>query len=166
MKKMLVVYYSWSNGNTERVARMLAEAAGADICRIETKDPYPEDYDETVALAKRQVEAGFEPELEPLEEDLGSYDAVAVGSPLWWYTMAPAVRSFLVGQSWEGKTVIPFVTDAGWPGTALGDMESLAEPAKILEPLEVRFDSGGGSRMVTSPKDVEAWVRRVSEKLA
>lgn len=116
MKKMLVVYYGWSNGNTERVAEMLADAAGADICRIETKDPYPEDYDETVALAKRQVEAGFEPELKPLGEDLASYDAVAVGSPLWWYTMAPAVRSFLAGQSWEGKTVIPFVTDAGWLG--------------------------------------------------
>ena len=28
---MLVVYYTWSNGNTERIAKMLAEATGADL---------------------------------------------------------------------------------------------------------------------------------------
>ena len=68
-------------------------------------------------------------------------------------------------NSWEGKTVIPFVTNAGWPGSALDDMKDLAEPAKILEPLEVRFDSAGGSRMVSSPKDIEAWAQRVKKAI-
>ena len=36
MKKMLVVYYSWSNGNTKRIAEQLANKTGADIARIET----------------------------------------------------------------------------------------------------------------------------------
>ena len=47
-KRMLVVYYSWSNGNTEKVAEQLAQTCGADIERIETVEPYPEDYNETV----------------------------------------------------------------------------------------------------------------------
>ena len=47
-KKMLVAYYSWSNGNTEKVAEQLADACGADLERIETVEPYPEDYDQTV----------------------------------------------------------------------------------------------------------------------
>lgn len=33
MKKMLVVYYTWSNGNTERIAKMLAEATARISCR-------------------------------------------------------------------------------------------------------------------------------------
>ncbi len=165
MAKMLVVYYSWSNGNTERVAETLADANGADICRIETVEPYPEDYDETVELAHKQVNAGFEPEIEELELAPEDYDVVGVGSPLWWYTMAPAVHTFMTSHSWEGKTVIPFVTNAGWPGSALDDMKDLAEPAKILEPLEVRFDSAGGSRMVSSPKDIEAWAQRVKKAI-
>ena len=37
MKKMLVVYYSWSNGNTKRIAEQLTDGTGADIARIETQ---------------------------------------------------------------------------------------------------------------------------------
>ena len=33
---MLVVYYSWSNGNTKRIAEQLAAATNADIARIDT----------------------------------------------------------------------------------------------------------------------------------
>ena len=40
MKKMLVVYYSWSNGNTKKIAEQLANKTGADIARIETAEPY------------------------------------------------------------------------------------------------------------------------------
>lgn len=31
MKKMLVVYYSWSNGNTKRIAEWIAQIK-SDIC--------------------------------------------------------------------------------------------------------------------------------------
>ena len=40
MAKMLIVYYSWSNGNTERIAKALQAATGADLARIETVEPY------------------------------------------------------------------------------------------------------------------------------
>ena len=40
MKKMLVVYYSWSNGNTKRIAEQLTNGTGADIARVETTEPY------------------------------------------------------------------------------------------------------------------------------
>lgn len=40
MKKMLIVYYSWSNGNTKRIAEQLQAATGADIMRIKTVQPY------------------------------------------------------------------------------------------------------------------------------
>ncbi len=42
-KKMLVAYYSWSNGNTKAIAKQLARACGADLERIETEAPYPAD---------------------------------------------------------------------------------------------------------------------------
>ena len=40
MKKVLVIDYSWSNGNTKRIAERLAAALGADLDRIETLQPY------------------------------------------------------------------------------------------------------------------------------
>ncbi|MFR3895247.1 MAG: flavodoxin [Merdibacter sp.] len=31
----------------------------------------------------------------------------------WWYTMAPAVRSFLAQHDFAGKTVVPFMINGG-----------------------------------------------------
>ena len=80
-KKMLVVYYSWSNGNTEKIAEQLADECAADLARIETVEPYPEDYEQTVQQGQDEVNSGFEPEIEPLAYDPEDYDVVAVARP-------------------------------------------------------------------------------------
>lgn len=46
-----------------------------------------------------------------------------MGTPAWRYTMAPAVKTFLHGQDFSGKTVIPFMTGGGWPGHAIKAMK-------------------------------------------
>lgn len=162
MKKTLVLYYTWSNGNTERVARRLADACGADIERIRTTEPYPEDYDQTVEQGKREVEEGARPPIEPLGHDPADYDVVAVGTPTWWYTMAPAVSTLLGQEDLAGKLLVPFMTNAGWPGSVIEDMVEAAPDATAIEPMEVRFASDGGSRMMTGEDELEAWVGRVA----
>lgn len=116
MKKLLIVYYSWSCGNTERIAKALQHAAGGDLWKLDTAEPYRGSYSEVVDQGQREVERGFEPELKPLGVDPAEYDCIAVGTPTWWYTMAPAVKTFLHQQQFSGKTVIPFMTNGGWPG--------------------------------------------------
>ncbi len=164
-KKMLVAYYSWTNGNTERVAKQLAEACGADLERIETVEPYPSDYDATVKQAQDEVNAGFEPEIQALVHNPADYDVIAVGTPTWWYTMAPAVATFMHGVDWEGKTMVAFQTDAGWAGGAIDDMGDAAAGANLGPSLEVQFDSGGGSTQKTPQSEVDAWVAAVKELL-
>lgn len=80
MKKMLVVYYSWSNGNTERIAKQLADKTGADIARIETTEPYKGSHEEVVDQGQREVEAGFMPQINPLSVDISDYDVIAIGA--------------------------------------------------------------------------------------
>lgn len=116
MKKLLIVYYSWSCGNTERIAKALQHAAGGDLWKLDTAEPYRGSYSEVVDQGQREVERGLEPELKPLGVDPAEYDCIAVGTPTWWYTMAPAVKTFLHQQQFSGKTVIPFMTNGGWPG--------------------------------------------------
>ena len=113
MKKLLTVYYSWSNGNTERIAKQLQSAAGGDLLRIDTAAPYTGSYNDVVDQGQREVNAGYEPALKPMDVDLSAYDVIAVGPPTWWYTMAPAVLTFLHSQNWAGKTVVPFMTNGG-----------------------------------------------------
>ena len=165
-KRMLVVYYSWSNGNTEGIARQLARACDADIERIETIVPYPADYDTTVDQGKREVEAGFKPAIERFEHDPADYDVIAVGTPTWWYTMAPAVATFFSEHSWEGKTVVAFMTDGGWPGHVIEDMENAASGAAFGPSFEVRFDSSGGARLQTPQTDIDEWAASVKALLS
>ena len=94
MMKMLIVYYSWSNGNTAKIAEQLQRATGADIARIETVKPYEGSYMEVVDQGQREVQEGFKPAIRSLVYDPADYDVIAVGTPTWWYTMAPAMKSF------------------------------------------------------------------------
>ena len=164
-KKTLVVYYSWSCGNTKKIAEQLADACEADIARIETVVPYPEDYQETVDQGQREVNAGFMPEIENLEYNPADYDVIAIGTPTWWYTMAPAVRTFLHSQNWSGKTVVPFMTNGGWPGHVIKDMKKACPGAAFACDLQVRFDSNGGDRLETPEPQIEAWAQTVKALL-
>ncbi|MGI6118688.1 MAG: flavodoxin [Bilifractor sp.] len=163
MKKMLIVVYSWSNGNTLRIADLLQKATGADMERIDTVKPYPSDYNTTVSLGQREVESGFRPEIRPLQNNPEDYEVIAVGTPTWWYTMAPAVRTFLESTDFSGKTLIPFMTNGGWPGHVLKDMKNAAKGADIRFGLQVKFDSTGGSTMETPLKTVTDWAKQAAD---
>ena len=163
MSKSLVAYYSWSNGNTERIAKLACRALGADLLRIDTVEPYSGSYEDVVAQGQREVERGYRPALKPLAVDPGEYDLIAVGTPTWWYTMAPAVSTFLHDRRWEGKTVVPFMTDGGWPGHVLKDIKAACTGAKCVCEMEVRFDSAGGAQMMTSQAQVDAWLEQLKK---
>ena len=60
MKKVLIVYYTWSNGNTEKIAGELQRATRADLEQISMVHPYMGSYEEVVAQGKREsIEARF-----------------------------------------------------------------------------------------------------------
>lgn len=166
MKRTLIVFYSWSNGNTKRIADLLQEKTGADMARIETEQPYSGSYEEVVAQGKKEAESGFMPEIQPLGADASRYEVVAVGTPTWWYTMAPAVRSFLHSVDWEGKTVIPFMTNGGWPGHVIKDMKVVCADAEVQLAKEIQFDSDGGDRLVTTQEEIDEWIGQVAKLCA
>ena len=160
-KKTLVVYYSWSCGNTEKIAEQLADACDADIARIETVVPYPEDYQETVDQGQREVNAGFMPEIENLEYSPADYDVIVIGTPTWWYTMAPAVKTFIAENDFSGKTVVALSTNGSWPGNVTADIEDACTGASFGPALEVQFDSTGGDHQETPQSQVDAWIEQI-----
>lgn len=161
---LLIVYYSWSNGNTQKIAEQLRLATGADIARIETVKPYEGSYMNVVNQGQREVNEGYKPDIRPLEYDVADYDVIAVGTPTWWYTMAPAVKTFLEGNDFTGKTVIPFMTNGGWPGHVIKDMKQAAKGAEFGPSLEVQFDSNGGSDLVSDTGDIDRWAADIKRK--
>lgn len=61
-QKILIAYFS-KTGNTQTVASMIAEETGGTLFKIETVTPYPEDYDETVDIAREEQDSNARPEL-------------------------------------------------------------------------------------------------------
>ena len=161
---LLIVYYSWSNGNTQKIAEQLRLATGADIARIETVKPYEGSYMNVVNQGQREVNEGYKPDIRPLEYDVADYDVIAVGTPTWWYTMAPAVKTFLEANDFTGKTVIPFMTNGGWPGHVIKDMKQAAKGAEFGPSLEFQFDSNGGSDLVSDTGDIDRWAADIKRK--
>lgn len=68
-------------GNTEKVAKMIAEAVGADLFKIEQKIPYAADYNTCIQQAKEDLRAKARPELVYVPDSLEEYDQVYVGYP-------------------------------------------------------------------------------------
>ena len=165
MKKMLVAYYSWSNGNTKRIAQKLADETGADIARIETTEPYRGSHEEVVEQGQREVEAGFMPQINPLSVNIADYDVFAIGTPTWWYTVAPAVLTFLTTNDFAGKTVIPFMTNGGWPGHVIKDMKEKCKGANFMHEMQIRFDSMGKDHLETPESVIYQWIEQISDSI-
>lgn len=154
-KKILVAYFSWS-GNTKLIAEKIHLQVGGDIFRIEPVTPYPDDYQETAyGIAKKQKEKNIHPPIK--NTDISSYDVIFVGTPAWWYTMAPPVMTFLEKNKFEGKTIIPFITHGGGGGYTIDkDMAKLAKGATVLNPFIV-YDKGTTS----TDKDITNWLNNL-----
>ena len=144
--KTLVVYYS-ASGNTERVAKDIAEAAGADLFEIVPTEVYTsEDLNWTNPESLRDV-----PLTTTEVPDWDSYDTVFIGYPIWWGIAAWPVDTFVKNNDFTGKTVIPFATSSssgmGQSGSLLADMAGTGEWQEGQ-----RFSSG------VSSDDVQSWV--------
>lgn len=136
----LVVYYS-RTGNTRVVAGQIRRARSADLLEIRTAEPYPEDYEQTVAQASRETAAGFEPALAAGMPDMAGYRTVFLGFPIWGQTMPPAVRSFLKAHAWGGKTIRPFVTHGGYGvGNSMSVLETHSIGGRRARPFVMEAD--------------------------
>lgn len=154
--KTLVVYYS-ASGNTERVAKDIAEAAGADLFEIVPTEVYTsDDLDWTNPDSRVSREHDDESLRDvPLTTtgvpDWDSYDTVFIGYPIWWGIAAWPVDTFVKNNDFTGKTVIPFATSSssgmGQSGSLLADMAGTGEWQEGQ-----RFSSG------VSSDEVQSWV--------
>ena len=137
--KCAVVYFSWSpDGNTRFAAGIIAKKAGADIFEIKAEKPYNSDFQKCCDEAKPECYGKTLRAIKPIEGlDLAKYDLVFVGSPNWWGTMAPPVRTWVTQSkdALKGKTVCLFQTHGGGGMQSLGrDFAALLPESTVLEP--------------------------------
>ena len=160
--KTAVVYFSWS-GNTRFAAETIAKKAGADLFEIKAETPYNNDFGKCCDEAKPECNGKKLRPINPMEGlDLAKYDVVFVGTPNWWGTMAPPVRTWVTQSkdALEGKTVCLFQTHGGGGMQRVGKdfAEVVGDAAKVLPPKAF-----SGSSIKSSVSALEAFA---SERMA
>lgn len=155
--KTLILYYSYT-GNTKSIADMIQSKIGGDTERIDTVVPYSGDYNSVVDQGHKEVNQGYMPEIKPLSVNLDDYDTIVLGMPVWWYTFAPAMKTFLTNNSLSGKTIYPFATNGGWIGHTFEDIKSICTDANVKKGINIEFDT---DRLRTSVSEIENWIKNI-----
>jgi flavodoxin len=123
-KKVLVVYYS-RTGNTKKVAEDIAGALNADIEQI--IDKKDRSGMSGYFKAGKDAASGTQAEIEPIKNDPAKYDLVVMGTPIWAWTMTPAIRTYITNNKAAFKEIAIFTSSGGSrPEKTVERMETLA----------------------------------------
>lgn len=173
MSKILIAYYSRRGqnyvdgvirdlkiGNTEFLARRLAEKTGGMLFHIDTVKSYPVDYHETTKQAMTELQTDLRPELTDMIENMEEFDTVILGYPNWWGTMPMAVHTFLDQYDFSGKRIIPFCTHEGsGAGHSEKDIQRLCPAAECLPCEAVK-----GSAVRSADYSINEIINRIDKK--
>ncbi len=138
MNKTLVAYFS-ASGTTAHVAKELAQAAGADLYEIRPAVPYTKaDLNWMDKKSRSSVEMNDKrsrPALADKDANIGAYDTILLGFPIWWYVAPTIINSFLESYDFSGKKIVLFATSggSGFGKAADGLKPSVAADTTIIE---------------------------------
>lgn len=156
MSKKLVAYFS-ASGVTKAAAERLARAADADLFEIKPKIPYTRaDLDWTNKNSRSSVEMNnpdSRPEIAEKLLNMGNYDTVFIGFPIWWYVAPTIINTFVESYDFSGKTVVPFATSGG------SEMGRTVEVLKPLCSASARWENGKMLNCI-SEQELKSWAEQ------
>lgn len=175
-KKMLVTYFSVPEkdgidassgasriisadklyGTTEYVAKIIADATGADLFQIRTVHTYPGTHKELIDYAKKEADTKTYPKITSKISNFASYDVIFVGYPNWWYDMPMVIYTLFNTYDFKGKTIVPFCTHGGSGfSQSVKTIEKLEKNAKVISIPAISRNNA-----VQSRKGLENWLQK------
>lgn len=146
-------------GNTEYAAKLIKDNTGADIYRIEPKNPYTTNHSDLVSLAKEEQEKDVRPEIKNKISNFDDYDIIYVGYPIWWSDMPQILYTFFELYDFAGKTVIPFSTHGG-SGLA-GTVSTIKNKLTGANVIQNAFTISRNN-MEQAPTEIESWLKEIN----
>lgn len=162
-KKSIIIYFSRADenyavgyidkGNTEVIAEYIKDITGADMFKVEPKNPYSKDYDTCIKEAKERQNNHDAP-IKDNVPDLSDYEVIYIGSPVYWSDMPEELVTALKDIDFTGKTIRPFTTHEGSGlGSIPSQIKRVCKGAIVTDGLEVR-----GTMVYQSKNKVKEWV--------
>lgn len=166
--KILIAYFSRTGenygvgtitkGNTEIVAECIQQKVGGELFHVEPAAAYPNNYDECVALAKKEKNANARPKVAKTLSSIQEYDVIFLGFPNWWSDMPMPMYTFIEQFDFNGKIVVPFCTHEGIGlGSIPQKIAGTCKGAAVLKGLAVR-GSAAQSSQNTVQETVNKWL--------
>lgn len=141
-------------GNTLALAEAVQDRTGLSLVRIEPGEPYPQDYDEMLAVGQREQDEDSRPALADDTPSLAAYDTVYLGFPVWWGRIPQIVKTLADRGDLAGKTIAPFCTSGSSSiAASVSDLRSLCPDATVLDGLTVTE-----AELSTMDASAEAWL--------
>jgi Flavodoxins len=133
--KSLIIYYSLE-GNVKLLSEVMAAEIGADVLPIKLKQEIKADSFMKYIWGGKQVMMKEIPEIEPSTVNPNDYDLIIIGTPVWAFNYAPAIRSFLQSHTITNKKIALFCTHEGGPQKTLSNLEAKLPNNEILSTID------------------------------
>ncbi len=152
MSKTLVAYFS-ASGTTAGVAKDLANAIHADLYEIRPAVPYTQAdlnwMDKKSRSSVEMTDKSSRPRLSDTDANIGAYDTIYLGFPIWWYVAPTIINTFLESYDFSGKKIVLFATSggSGFGKAVAGLKPSVSESTEIVE-----------GRILNSADALKKWV--------
>lgn len=141
-------------GNTEVIARKIAELTNSEIFKIEQLHPYSKDYSECIDEAKRDQRLEIRPELKEFPNSLKEYDVIFLGFPNFWGTMPMAMFTLLENVNLKDKIIKPFCSHEGSGlGRSIEDIRRLCPDSIVKEGFAIH-----GKNFIE--EDLKNWINK------
>ncbi len=129
--KSLVIYYSFE-GNTRFIAEAVAREIKSDVLELKVKNDIKTKGFLKFLWGGKQVLQKKTPELLPLDKNPEDYEIIFIGTPVWAFTFAPALRTFLKDVKLKNKKIALFCTHEGSAAKTFDDMKKELENNDII----------------------------------
>ena len=160
MKKS-VVFYSLE-GNTKFIAQNLAKEIGADILELKPEKEIPKIEPLKHFWGGKQVVMRETPKLKKYDINLGEYDTLIIGTPVWSFNFSPPIRTFLKENKIKNKKIILFCTSEGSKGKTFENLKKELKGNEIIAQIEFQSVLENPEENI---KKLEDFINSVKEKI-
>lgn len=156
--RSMVVYFSCTN-TTKGFAEQIVDITSGESYQIVPEIAYTADdlnYNNSSSRANReQNDASARPAIKGGIENLGDYDIIFLGYPIWWGKAPKIIFTFLESYDFTGKTIVPFCT-SGSSGMGSSDTDLHASAPKAEWKAGRRFGAG------STKEEIKNWIKNMN----
>jgi len=150
---ILVVYFS-TDDTVRAAAYTVADALSAELFEIQPSEPYTADdvnyHNSRSRTSVEQNDPQVRPSIASLPENLGQYDTIILGYPIWWGQAPKILYTFVESVDLAGKTIIPFCTSgSSGAGSSAANLQKLTDESTVWLDAK-RISNGSGAEEIRS----------------